>query len=519
MPTPSSSVVLHDLSFSWPDGTLVLDGVSGAFGRGSTGLVGANGAGKSTLLRLVSGELAPTGGSVSVRGVVDHLPQRLTAAPAATLADLLGITATRRALQAVEAGSTDPADFDAVGASWDVEERAAAELAALGLPQDLDRPVTALSGGEAVLAALAGVRLRGADVALLDEPTNNLDGDARERVYEVVRGWRGTLVVVSHDLALLELMDATAELRAGELAGFGGPYSAYREWLATQQEAARQALRTAEQGLRREQRERVRAEERMAHSQRQGRRDRAEGRYPPIVLGARRSAAERSQGERRAAADARLASARAAVDLAEEAVRDDDAVRVDLPDPHVPRGRRLAVLPSSDGRDVVVQGPERVALVGANGVGKTTLLRELLPTLTVRVGYLPQRAELDDGATVLDTVRATAPHLAPGDVRGRLARLLVRGDMVDRPVATLSGGERFRVALARLLLADPPPELLVLDEPTNDLDIPTVDQLVAALGAYRGGLLVVSHDGAFLERLGLDAVVRLTADGRLERCS
>ncbi|WP_454085795.1 ABC-F family ATP-binding cassette domain-containing protein [Georgenia sp. Marseille-Q6866] len=517
MPHPSSSVVLHDLSFSWPDGTPALEGVSGAFGRGSTGLVGANGAGKSTLLRLVAGDLVPTGGTLSVRGVVDHLPQRLTAVPGTALADLLGVATALRALRAIEAGSTDPADFDAVGTDWDVEERAAAALAALGLPVDLDRPVTALSGGEAVLAALVGVRLRGADVALLDEPTNNLDGDARERVYDVVRGWRGTLVVVSHDLALLDLMDATAELRAGELVTFGGPHSAYREWLATQQEAARQALRTAEQTLRREQRERERAEERMAHSQRQGRKDRADGKYPPIVLGARRNAAERSQGERRTAVDARLATARAAVDLAGSAVRDDDAVRVDLPDPHVPRGRRLAVLPSSDGRDVVLQGPERVALVGANGVGKTTLLRALLPTVSVRVGCLPQRAELDDGATVLETVRAASPHLAPGEVRNRLARLLVRGDMVDRAVATLSGGERFRVALARVLLTDPPPELLVLDEPTNDLDIPTVDQLVAALGAYRGALLVVSHDDAFLQRLGLDGVVRLTAGGRLDR--
>ncbi|HLT83696.1 MAG TPA: ABC-F family ATP-binding cassette domain-containing protein [Phototrophicaceae bacterium] len=510
-----SSVVLHDLSFTWPDGSPALEGVSGAFGRGRTGLVGANGAGKSTLLRLVAGRLRPTRGTVSVTGTVDHLPQRLTTSPGATLAHLLGVHATRAALRAVEAGSIDPADFDAVGTDWDIDERATAELAALGLPTDLDRPVTALSGGEAMLAAVAGVRLRRADVVLLDEPTNNLDAASRERLHDVVRQWRGTLVVVSHDLTLLDLMDETAELRAGTLTTFGGPYSAYREWLAAQQDAARQALRTAEQTLRKERREKAKAEERFAHSQRQGRRDRAEGKYPPIVLGGRKNAAEQSQGARREAVNARVAAARAAVDVAEEAVRDDDAIRVDLPDPRVPRGRRLAELPSSDGRAVVLQGPERVALVGDNGVGKTTLLRELLPALTVRVGYLPQRIELDDAASVLDTVRATAPDLPPGEVRNRLARLLVRGDMVDRPVGTLSGGERFRVALARLLLADPPPELLVLDEPTNDLDLPSVEQLVTALSAYRGGLLVVSHDRAFLDRLGLDLVVRLTPDGRL----
>src|SRR5690625_771655 len=247
MSTPSSSVVLHDLSFAWPDGTLALDHVSGAFGHGRTGLVGANGTGKSTLLRLVAGLLQPTGGAVSVRGVVDLLPQRLTATPGTTLAGLLGITATRAALRAIEAGSTDPAHFDAVGSDWDVEERAVALLAALGLPTDLDRPVTALSGGEAVLAAITGVRLRGADVALLDEPTNNLDIDARARLHEVVRQWRGTLVVVSHDLALLDLMDSTAELREGRLTTFGGPYSAHREWLDAEPAAGRQARRPAEQ--------------------------------------------------------------------------------------------------------------------------------------------------------------------------------------------------------------------------------------------------------------------------------
>ena len=167
---PSSSVVLHDVSFAWPDGTPALDRVSGAFGRGRTGLVGVNGAGKSTLLRLVAGRLTPTGGSLTVTGGVDHLPQQLTAAPDATLADLLGVRAPRDALRAVEAGSVDPAHFETIGSDWDVEERATAELGALGLPTELDRPVTALSGGEAVLAALAGVVLRRADVVSLHTP-------------------------------------------------------------------------------------------------------------------------------------------------------------------------------------------------------------------------------------------------------------------------------------------------------------------------------------------------------------
>ncbi|MDO7869311.1 ATP-binding cassette domain-containing protein [Nocardioides jiangxiensis] len=512
--SPRSSVVLDDLTFTWPDGATVLDGVVGSFSSSRTGLTGANGAGKSTLLRLIAGILTPTRGRVVVSGVVDHLPQHAVRS-SGTVADLLGISPVRAALREVEAGSTEPAAFTTIGDDWDVEERAAAELAALGLPTDLDRPVVTLSGGEAMLAAITGVRLRRADITLLDEPTNNLDSASRERLYDVVRSWRGTLIVVSHDLDLLDLLDETAELRSGSLTTFGGNHSAYLDWVAGRQAAAQQSLRTAEQRLRREKRERVRMEQRISHSEQKGRKDRENRRYLPAVVNDRRNAAEKSQGARRGDAAARVDAARAAVDAAAALVRDDDTVRVDLPDPGLARGRRVAELPSADGRAVVLRGPERIGLVGANGVGKTTLLHSVLPQVPVRAALLPQRIVLDDDRTVLETVRAAAPHVPPSELRNRLARLLVRGAVVDRRVSTLSGGERFRVALARLVLADPPPELLVLDEPTNDLDLSSVDELVEALVAYRGALLVVSHDHRFLDRLQLDAVLRLDASGTL----
>jgi len=542
-------IVLDRVSFAWADGTAALSEVSGSFGAGRTGLVGRNGSGKSTLLRLIAGELTPSAGHIARTADAAYLPQRLTLDVDRPVADLLGVGDALRALRAIESGDADPRHFDAVGSDWDIEARAHAALAEAGLAPDmLDRSVGQLSGGEAVLTAIAGIRLRGASIALLDEPTNNLDREARARLHEMVRAWRGALIVVSHDTSLLELMDDTAELYSNELSVFGGPYSQWRTWLDAEQGAARDAERAARQAVKREKRQRIEAETTISRRAAMGQKAFEEKRVPKIVANGRRMAAQVSAGKLRGEKADREASAREALDVAERRVRDDDIVKIDLPDPGVPAGRRIATLGDGE-RSWVIQGPERVALIGPNGAGKTTLLERLVGSglqnstdrgadasadalsgdsapkpwssaraalHTDRVGYLPQRVDgLDDAASVLDNVAPSAPNVTMVELRNRLARFLIRGAAVERPVGTLSGGERFRVALARLMLADPPPQLLVFDEPTNNLDLDTVDRFVDAIAAYRGAVLVVSHDDAFLERIGVDLVLELDRDGTL----
>ena len=163
MPSSSAvpSVVLNDLSFCWPNGRRVLDGLSAAFSPGRTGLIGVNGAGKSTLLALIAGRLRPSSGSVTVTGDVGYLPQNLTLNVGATVASLLGIASVRAAIRAIEAGSVDPAAFDAVGDDWDAREQALGWLSRLGLDHvGLDDPVGRLSGGETIMTALTGLFLR-----------------------------------------------------------------------------------------------------------------------------------------------------------------------------------------------------------------------------------------------------------------------------------------------------------------------------------------------------------------------
>jgi len=573
------SIATSDLSFSFPNGRVVLSGLNCSFNPGRTGLIGANGSGKSTLLRLFAGELRPSSGSLTVIGEVGHLPQNLTLDGGSSVASLLGIGPVREAIAAIEAGSVAPAAFDTVGDDWDIEDRAREWLSRLGLGHvGLDDPVGRLSGGEAVLTALSALLLRRPAVLLLDEPTNNLDLDARRRLYAAVESWKGVLLIVSHDRELLALMDQIADLSDNSVRMYGGNLEAYEAQLAVDQAAAARAVNAAEADVRREKRDLLETQVKQARRDRMGRALAASGSIPKMAAGGRKRAAQESAGRGREVALERIAAARERLDTAEERLRDDDVIRIPLPGTAVPAGRTvLAVrglgaswapwhrapadenepdeepdeegVESSDvGRlaELIVRGPERVALTGPNGAGKTTLLcafaggdasagldRPAGPNGSAGLngsagpngvvarridafGYLPQRLDiLDDALSVVENVRAVAPAASVNAVRAGLARFLFRGARGDQLAGTLSGGERFRAVLAALLLADPPPQLLLLDEPTNNLDMASVRQLSQALACYQGALVVVSHDVPFLRTLGITRWLRLERTGRI----
>ncbi|WP_405824418.1 ATP-binding cassette domain-containing protein [Streptomyces sp. NBC_01390] len=526
----TTSVAVTSLSFAWPDGTVVFDGLDVAVGPGRTGLVGVNGSGKSTLLKLIAGQLRPANGTVRVAGDVGYLPQSVTLDTALRVEDVLGISAKRAALHAIETGDVAEEHFETIGDDWDVEERALVTLGELGLGHiDLDRTVGEVSGGEAVLLRLAALLLDRPDVLLLDEPTNNLDLYARRRLYTAVSAWPGVMIVVSHDRELLDLVDQIADLRSGEVTWYGGNFSAYEEALATEQEAATRMVRVAEADLKRQKRELADAQLKLARRKKYGQKMFEQKREPKIVMGARRRAAQESAGKHRIMHEERLADARERLDEAVDAVRDDDEIRVDLPYTAVPPGRTVLTLLDlelaygASAGSFDLRGPERIALVGRNGAGKTTLLRTIAGQLAPVSGevrahvpprFLPQRLDvLDDELTVAQNVARFAPGATNNRVRARLARFLFRGARADQRAATLSGGERFRAALAALMLAEPAPQLLMLDEPTNNLDMASARQLTTALDSYEGALIVASHDLPFLESIGITRWLLL--DGEL----
>lgn len=528
-------ITFDSLSVTWPDGTECFTGLSGSVPRGVTGLVGDNGSGKSTLLRVLTGQLEPTGGSLHRQASIAYVPQDVTTRSESTMAELLGIDHIVESLRAIEAGSVDEAEYDVVGDDWDIEERARAELATRGLPTDLERRVSELSGGEIVRAALAGAVLRRAQLTVLDEPTNNLDAAARESLFAAVRAWKASLLIVSHDRQLLELVDQIVELRDGQLAEFGGTYSEYEAYLEAQQEAALREVSQAEAAAKKQKRERIKAETTLSHRAKQAEKFTREKRKPKITMNNEAASAQVRAGKLRGVLADRERAASQAADDAREAVRSDRHIRIQLPQTAVPNGTTVLelerALPGGDTERFDMAGPERVRLAGPNGSGKTTLLEAVAgwpgaPTPGARwtpegspwavhyrlspVGYIPQRLTVErPDLSLVEELQQTNPTATEHSCRETLARFLFRGAQAEKKMGGLSGGELLRVALARVLTAGPAPKLLILDEPTNNLDLRSVDQLVDALNAFEGAVLVVSHDDSFIERIGVTGVLNV----------
>lgn len=451
---------------------------------------------------------------------------------------MLGIDGILTALRAVETGDVDVAHFDAIGQDWDIAARACQALAAAGLTlgeEELDRPVRTLSGGEAMRVGLAGLHLHRPELAILDEPTNNLDAAGRAHVRGLIDSWRGSLLIISHDRQLLEgvdrivelygtgTRDAAGELQASTMRTWEGSFSDYRRQLAAEQQAAEQAAVTARSELGRQKRKRIEAQTKLDRRQRTAKQAVKDAQVAPIVAGIKAMQAQKSAAKLTGTHAAREAAARQEVHNAEARIRRRLVIDIALPDTAVPAGRTVLELVSG-GQARSIRGPERIALAGPNGAGKTTLLNRIMTAAHTRAetgvraiaeaGLLPQRILLDPQLSVLETIRHAAPHADPHMIRAQLAGLQLKKDRPDQPVGQLSGGERFRVALARLLLADPAPQLLLLDEPTNSLDLDSVEVLVEALAAYQGALIVVSHDPEFLTEIGCTRTWEIT-DGEL----
>ncbi|MGQ3042992.1 MAG: ABC-F family ATP-binding cassette domain-containing protein [Brevundimonas aurantiaca] len=526
---PCALATLDKVAARTPDGVTLFDNLSLTFGPERTGVVGRNGAGKSTLLRLIAGDLSPNEGTVTCLGSVGVLDQRSDPSPVETAAQTLGVAPALAAIDRLLAGAGDAQDL--ADADWTLEPRidsALAEVGLAGLP--MDRPTRSLSGGEQTRLRLAGLILAAPDLILLDEPTNHLDVEARRWVAEVLGRWKGGAVVVSHDRDLLRRMDRIVEVSGLGVAVHGGNYDLYAARKAIERETAERDLVEAERTLARVAADAQRRTEMKARRDAAGRRKAAKGDMPRILIDARAERAENSGGGDRLLAVRQAAEAETALAAARQGVERVRTLTIPMRATGLAAGRTVATLSGAvwttqDGRrivgpvDLTLTGPERVAVTGPNGAGKTTLLRLITGDLAPTSGQVQRpvpAALLDQEAALLrpqETLVEAWMRLNPDgsvqEAQAALARFLFRNTAAHRRVGDLSGGERLRAALACVMTGTRPPQLLVLDEPTNHLDLDSVAAVEAALSAYDGALVVVSHDADFLAAVGIDRTVSL----------
>ena len=514
-----------------------VDDVSLVIREGETlGIVGESGCGKSTLLQIIAGQLAPSSGVIVRPDDLYYIPQHFGQYDSLTIAQALQIDHKQKALHAILAGDASIENFSILNDDWNIEERSVAALDSWGLGQfPLSYPMNLLSGGEKTRVFLAGMDIHNPSVILMDEPTNHLDSSGRQRLYDWVEKWRSTLLVVSHDRTLLNLLPEICELEKHQISYYGGNYEFYKEQKTLMQEALQQRIEEKEKALRTARKvARETAERRDKQNVRGEKRNLKKG-VPRIVLNGLQSKSEKSTAKLTGAHQEKAEKLTDERNQLRSSLSPTAALKTDFNNSGLHTGKILVTAEEINfgyhpDQPQLWQAPlsfqlksgDRLRIEGGNGSGKTTLLKIITGQLQPLKGtliqanftyvYLNQEYSIiNDRNSILEQAYAfNGRNLPEHEIKIILNRYLFPASEWDKSCRKLSGGEKMRLAFCCLMISNNMPDMFILDEPTNNLDIQSIEIITATIKNYAGTVIAISHDNYFIQEIGVEQSIFLS---------
>lgn len=496
-------------------------------------LVGNNGTGKSTLLQVMAGTLHPFTGQVKANVKPYYVPQLFGQYNDYTIAQALQINVKIQALKAILNGDASEYNFTLLNDDWNIEERCALAFARWGLNDvNTDRKMATLSGGQKTKVFLAGIHIHNPQLVLLDEPSNHLDASGRQLLYEYIQGTTDTIVVVSHDRTLLNMLPAVYELDKRGVTVYGGNYEFYAEQKAIENNAIAQDVRNKEKALRKAKETEREAIERKQKMDARGKSKQEKAGLPTISMNTLRNNAEKSTARIKGVHTEKIDDIWHELDEKRKELPGIDTMKMGFENSAFHKGKILVTATGinykyhrgllwKDDLDFQITAGERLAIKGANGSGKSTLARLITAQLQPPKGaiahagfyaiYVDQDYSLvANNLTIYEQVQQyNDSGLQDHEIKIRLTHFLFTKEYWDKPCSVLSGGEKMRLLLCSLTIQKQAPDMIVLDEPTNNLDIRNTEILTAAIKEYKGTCIVISHDEYFLEHVNIERIIQL----------
>ena len=527
-------LILQNISYIHPNKDLLFDNINLAVNNhDKIALIGNNGSGKSTLLKIIASELQLSGGQLSVDTKPYYVPQIFGQYNHLTVAQALRIENKVNALKEILNGNVTEENYTFLDDDWTIEDRCNNALDYWQLKDlDLSKKMETLSGGQKTKVFLAGIYIHEPELVLLDEPSNHLDISGRQLLYDFIQSTQSTLIAVSHDRKLLNLLNTVCELSKRGITVYGGNYDFYTEQKQIESNALNQELQSKEKALRKAKEKERETLERQQKLDSRGKKKQEKAGVARIMMNTLRNNAENSTSKMKSVHTEKIGSVSQELQELRSSLPDIDKMKFGFDNSALHKGKILFTANDlnfsydtqplwTENLNFKITSGERIALKGKNGSGKTTLIKLILGNIEPQTGtvyradnksvYIDQDYSLiDDKLKVYEQAEQfNTSALQEHEIKIRLNRFLFTKEDWDKSCNALSGGEKMRLMLCCLTINNQSPDIIILDEPTNNLDIQNIEILTRAINEYRGTLIVVSHDETFLEQTNIERTIRL----------